>query len=204
MSAPTRKRSTPATGRTEPAVTQREAPQAAAFLPGYSRISTVFIRVHPWLVPLIGPALTAMAVAVMLAFAGCSTSPAAAPTGEAQIRERIASIRASILAKNPDGIVAWGTPDWSFTGPDAKTYDRAAYLVRTRGLMDRLVAVHSLDTAVDKVEFHGDTADVELTQTMERSEKDAASGVVTRVWLRYRSDKYFGEGRTPPGGRGRS
>jgi hypothetical protein len=23
---------------------------------------------------------------------------------------------------------------------------------------------------------------------------------VLRVWLRYRSDKYFGEGRTPPGG----
>lgn len=24
---------------------------------------------------------------------------------------------------------------------------------------------------------------------------------VLRVWLRYRSEKYFGEGRTPPGGR---
>jgi hypothetical protein len=26
---------------------------------------------------------------------------------------------------------------------------------------------------------------------------------VLRVWLRYRSEKYFGEGRTPPGRKGR-
>lgn len=37
-----------------------------------------------------------------------------------------------------------------------------------------------------------------LYQTLGSAEKDQVPQVL-RVWLRYRSEKYFGEGRTPPG-----
>ena len=37
-----------------------------------------------------------------------------------------------------------------------------------------------------------------LYQTLNDSEKEKVPQVL-RVWLRYRSEKYFGEGRTPPG-----
>ena len=39
-----------------------------------------------------------------------------------------------------------------------------------------------------------------LYETMSAAEKDNVPQIL-RVWLRYRSEKYFGEGRTPPGGR---
>ncbi len=38
-----------------------------------------------------------------------------------------------------------------------------------------------------------------LYETLSDAEKDRVPQVL-RVWLRYRSEKYFGEGRTPPGG----
>ena len=37
-----------------------------------------------------------------------------------------------------------------------------------------------------------------LYETLTDSEKEKVPQVL-RVWLRYRSEKYFGEGRTPPG-----
>ncbi len=109
-----------------------------------------------------------------------------APRAEDQIRERIYSIRDSIRAKQAEGIVRWGTDDWSFTGPDGRRYDRAAYLVRARGLFERTVSVDSLETAVDRIELRGDRAEVEITQRMERHERDPATGGVQHVRLLYR------------------
>jgi hypothetical protein len=40
---------------------------------------------------------------------------------------------------------------------------------------------------------------MELYESLTPSERDKVPQVL-RVWLRYRSEKYFGEGRTPPGG----
>lgn len=40
---------------------------------------------------------------------------------------------------------------------------------------------------------------IELYETLSPAERDKVPQVL-RVWLRYRSEKYFGEGRTPPGG----
>ncbi len=39
-----------------------------------------------------------------------------------------------------------------------------------------------------------------LYDTLTREQKDSVPQVL-RVWLRYRSGKYFGEGRTAPGGK---
>jgi hypothetical protein len=41
-----------------------------------------------------------------------------------------------------------------------------------------------------------------LYATLSKEQKDQIPQVL-RVWLRYRSEKYFGEDRTPPGGRSR-
>jgi len=41
-----------------------------------------------------------------------------------------------------------------------------------------------------------------LYATLSKEQKDKVPQVL-RVWLRYRSEKYFGEDRTPPGARGR-
>jgi hypothetical protein len=40
---------------------------------------------------------------------------------------------------------------------------------------------------------------LELYETLSAAERDKVPQVL-RVWLRYRSEKYFGPGRTPPGG----
>jgi len=40
---------------------------------------------------------------------------------------------------------------------------------------------------------------LELYDTLTKAEKEKIPQVL-RVWLRYRSEKYFGEHRTPPGG----
>jgi hypothetical protein len=40
-----------------------------------------------------------------------------------------------------------------------------------------------------------------LYETLSESEREKVPQVL-RVWLRYRSEKYFGEGRTPPKGKG--
>ncbi len=38
-----------------------------------------------------------------------------------------------------------------------------------------------------------------LYESLNEAEREKVPQVL-RVWLRYRSEKYFGEGRTPPGG----
>lgn len=115
--------------------------------------------------------------------AGCATP---AQRAEAQIRERIFSIRDSIRLKQAEGIVRWGTPDWTFTGPDGKIFDRPAYLVRARSLFERIPVLDSLETTVDRVDVRGDVAEVEITQLMERHERDPVTGAVAHVRLRYR------------------
>ena len=44
---------------------------------------------------------------------------------------------------------------------------------------------------------------IALYETLTKAEREKVPQVL-RVWLRYRSEKYFGEGRTPPGGHKRS
>ncbi|GAB1484882.1 hypothetical protein MASR2M78_37000 [Treponema sp.] len=44
---------------------------------------------------------------------------------------------------------------------------------------------------------------IALYEKLSKAEKDKIPQVL-RVWLRYRSEKYFGEGRTKPGGRRKS
>jgi hypothetical protein len=43
---------------------------------------------------------------------------------------------------------------------------------------------------------------LELYATLSKEQKDKIPQAL-RVWLRYRSEKYFGEDRTPPGGQSR-
>ena len=43
---------------------------------------------------------------------------------------------------------------------------------------------------------------MELYDTLTKEQKEKIPQVL-RVWLRYRSEKYFGEGRTMPGGKGK-
>lgn len=128
---------------------------------------------------------------LVAALAGCTTNLCAPAAAEAQIRERIESIRLSILAKSADGIVRWGTADWSFTGGDGQTYDRAGYLRRTAGLFARIEQIESLDTVIDRVAVRRDEAEVELTQTMVRRERPAESGGAKRWWLRYREHQVW-------------
>ena len=135
--------------------------------------------------PAVASWLGLMMLVVGFFVAGCATTTEHA---EAQIRERIFSIRDAIRAKEPEGIVRWGTPDWSFTGPDGKTFDREKYLVRARGLFAGLVSLDSLETTVDRVEVDEKrgAAEVEITQVMERHERNATTGQVEHVRLRYR------------------
>jgi len=103
--------------------------------------------------------------------------------GERQIRERIFSIREAILAKRAEGIVEFGTPDWRFDGSDRQSYDRAAYLVRTKKLFAD-IQIESLETHIDRVDVRDSRAEVALTQTMVRTEKDA-TGAPVRWKVRY-------------------
>ncbi|HSI13664.1 MAG TPA: Precorrin-3B methylase [Chthoniobacter sp.] len=43
---------------------------------------------------------------------------------------------------------------------------------------------------------------LQLYESLSKAEREKIPQVL-RVWLRYRSEKYFGEGRTPPGGKRR-
>lgn len=122
------------------------------------------------------------AAGAWLLLAACATGPS---PGDTQIRERLAAIRTAILARQPEGIVRWGTEDWTMVDAAGQSFDRAAYLVRVRGLFERLEAIESLDTRIDRLALAGDRAVVELTQTMVRRERDAA-GRVTRAQVRYR------------------
>ncbi len=130
---------------------------------------------------------------VAFGLAGCqATAPSSAgprdpAVARAEISGRIASIRDAILARSAAGIVAPGTADWTFTGPDGATLDRAAFVARTEALFARIVSIESLDTAVDRLAFaDAATADVEITQTMVRTERGASGTPDTRLWLRYR------------------
>ena len=107
-------------------------------------------------------------------------------SGQSEIRERIFFIRDAIRVKQAEGIVRWGTDDWSFTGPDGKSFDRAGYLARAVDLFARIVSIDSLETTVDSIAIDGATAAVEITQRMERHERNAASGQIERVKLLYR------------------
>jgi hypothetical protein len=126
----------------------------------------------------------------LVALVGCAVKPATSVVegddARQLIRTRIASIRDSILARSAEGIVRDGTDDWSFTGPDGVKFDRAGFIVRTKALFARVTVIESLETAVDQIVLGRDTADVEITQTMVRQEKDPATQAVTRLWLRYR------------------
>ncbi|PAW61063.1 MAG: hypothetical protein B9S34_16570 [Opitutia bacterium Tous-C1TDCM] len=130
---------------------------------------------------------------VALGLVGCqSTAPSSVeprdPAGvRVEISGRIAGIRDAILARSAAGIVAPGTADWTFTGPDGATLDRAAFVARTETLFARIVSIESLDTTVDRIAFaDAATAEVEITQTMVRTERGAAGAPDTRLWLRYR------------------
>ena len=126
---------------------------------------------------------TALLLLALGLVAGCATPPQRA---EAQIRERIFSIRDSIRLKQAEGIVRWGTADWTFTGPDGKIFDRAAYLVRARTLFERIPLLDCLETSIDQVDVRGDVAEVKITQLMERHERDPVTGQIVHVRLRYR------------------
>jgi ketosteroid isomerase-like protein len=131
------------------------------------------------------PLLLATALLLAGGVAAASSEPAEAAAA-AQIRERILSIRDAIRAREPEGIVRWGTLDWTFTGPDGQSYDRAAYLERARRLFAQLVSLDSLETAIDRVDVRGEVAEVEITQQLERHERDPQTGRVLHVRLRYR------------------
>ena len=129
--------------------------------------------------------LVRLALAGVLAFMLFGACHRAGPTADAQIHERIAAIRAAIMARDVAGIVRWGTDDWTFVDGAGTVYDKAAYLIRTRALMERIVAVDSLDSHIDKLIVTGNSATVELTQTMERHERESATGRILHLRLRY-------------------
>lgn len=128
------------------------------------------------------PFLFFLAGCVVL-LASCASVMRLMTPDETQIRERIASIRTAILAKDVEGIYRWGTPDWAFKGPDGKIYDRAAYRVRTAKLFAR-VQIESLETQVRNVTLTNEYADVWLQQTMIRIET-AADGTRERWRVTY-------------------
>lgn len=106
--------------------------------------------------------------AILLAATGCGQHAM-----EEQIRGRLASIREAILAKRVEGIFEFGTADWTFVGPDGKTFDRVAYRARTEKLFAS-VEIESLDTRINAIHRHDERAHVELTQTMMRVETTAS------------------------------
>lgn len=111
-----------------------------------------------------------VSVLALLAGAGC-----VAPAPETQIAERIASIRAAILAERVDGIFEFGTPDWQFIAPDGKRFDRAAYRARTVQMFAG-IEIESLETKIDSLKARDGRAEVRITQTMVRTETDASGG----------------------------
>lgn len=122
---------------------------------------------------------------------------------ETEIRGAIASIREAILARSAEGIVRRATPDWKFTGPDGVSFDRPGFVVRTERLFARVIAIESLDTTVDRVDFRGpDHADVEITMVMVRTERAADGSSASRLRLRYR--EHHAWIRTSEGWRGQS
>lgn len=125
------------------------------------------------------PLLLALVAATAALLAGCNLT-----TPDRQIRERIASIRAAILAERVDGIFEFGTPDWAFVAPDGKRYDREAYRARTAKLFAD-VQIESLETKVISLTAQGPRAEVWIEQAMVREETDA-SGARARWKVTYR------------------
>ncbi len=65
----------------------------------------------------------------------------------------------------------------------------------------RIRAARSLWDAHNNAACRGErTKAMALYETLSEAEREKVPQVL-RVWLRYRSEKYFGEGRTPPGGK---
>jgi ketosteroid isomerase-like protein len=96
--------------------------------------------------------------------------------GDRQIRERIGSVREAILAKRAEGVVQYATPDWTFRGPDGKSYDRGGYLERTRKQFST-AEVETLQTDIGSIDINGDRAAVRIHQAMVRTETDSAGGL---------------------------
>lgn len=113
----------------------------------------------------------------------CASMERVLTPDDAQIRERIESIRSAIMAKEVEGIFRWGTPDWKFRAADGKTYDRAAYRERTTKLFTQ-IEIESLTTKVTHVDLQGVRAQVRLNQEMVRREVDAG-GKATRWRVTY-------------------
>lgn len=111
--------------------------------------------------------------------------PLAAQEAKEQIPLRLADIRSAILAKNAEGIVRWGTESWHVIERSGAIVEREAYLARTRALFAR-IEIESLNTQIDLIDAAGKDATVEITQTMVRREKDAATGKSTRWRVHYR------------------
>ena len=117
---------------------------------------------------------------------GCTSPAGNAGRDTAEIRTRIAAIRDAILVKSAAGIVRDSTDDYALVGSDGVRLDRTAFVTRTEALFARVIAIESLETVVDHVALTGDSAAVEITQTMVRRERAANGGNPVRLWLRYR------------------
>jgi len=80
--------------------------------------------------------------------------------------------------------------------PDAKPLAGAALV---KEVCRRIRLARSLWDARRNAACRGERAKaIALYETLSEAEKDQVPQTL-RVWLRYRSEKYFGEGRTPPG-----
>jgi hypothetical protein len=80
--------------------------------------------------------------------------------------------------------------------PDAKPLAGAALV---KEVCRRIRLARSLWDAHRNAACRGERAKaIALYETLSEAEKDQVPQTL-RVWLRYRSEKYFGEGRTPPG-----
>jgi hypothetical protein len=134
------------------------------------------------------PVFPLVILAALMSLAGCgrpSQADAEKQAGQ-EIRSRIALIREAILARSASGIVASATPDWSFTGSDGVTLDRAGFIARTEALFARVLAIESLETRVDRITWKDPaSAEVELTQTMVRVEQATSATPRVRLHLRY-------------------
>lgn len=135
------------------------------------------------------PAWAPLLFLAVLLLAGCSH---VAP--EKQIRERIAAMGDAIRAERAEEIVEFATPDWHFDTSDGRTYDRAAYLERTRQLFAEH-EVEALHTRIDRFERHDSRMEVWLMQTMVRVETDK-NGNRTRWRLVYRERQDWVETRS--------
>lgn len=135
------------------------------------------------------PARVPFLFLAVLLLAGCSQF---AP--EKQIRDRVAAMGDAIRAERAEDILEFATPDWHFDASDGRTYDRAAYLERTRQLFAG-TEIEALDTRLDRFDRHDSRLEVWLTQTLVRLETDR-DGSRTRWRLVYRERQDWVETRS--------